>query len=223
MTYNKKVILDMLENAPIEAGSDFYEERNDEFMEAMGEDFCNNFYYANGASKFVLIPKDHDTDFVIKIPYNGSLHGDSFWEDFCGANDESENSWTGWDYCLIEEHRFLKAQEEGLEECFAKVEFVGFIHGYPIYIQEKCVTLDEDMNRSFHSYEEKVKTSEICGNFHNINSSWLTDFRLYYGEEKLINFVNFIKENEWDDDLRTENIGYIGDRPVLIDYSGFWE
>ena len=39
----------------------------------------------------------------------------------------------------------------------------------------------------------------------------------------LVNFINFIQEKNWDDDLRDENIGYINNRPVLIDYSGFLE
>ena len=56
-----------------------------------------------------------------------------------------------------------------------------------------------------------------------INIDWLTDFRLKYGEEELIRFSNFIRDCGWDDDLRDDNIGYLSEKPVLIDYSGFME
>ena len=215
MTYNKETIFNLLKDLPLDG--DFYEEKNDLFIEYIKD----TFYYDNGASKFVLIPKDPDADFVIKIPYNGSLHGDDFWEEYCWAENDADRP---WDYCATEVYRFFIAKEHGLAECFAETKFLDFINDYPIYIQERCVPLSTNLDRSKHSLKEKTKTLSLCGEkLDFINLNWLTDFRLYYGEDIFVDFVNFVSENGWDDDLRSDNIGYINDRPVLIDYSGFWE
>ena len=57
----------------------------------------------------------------------------------------------------------------------------------------------------------------------SIPLDWLADFELWYGQEELINFIDFLTHQQyWDDDLRDANIGYDDDnRPVIIDYSSF--
>lgn len=231
MTYNKEKLLKMLSTAPLYEGIVFHEGKNDEFFASMGNDFCNFYNYANGATKLALIPVNNEDNYVIKIPYTGTYnyesgyysnyiyhnHKEDYWE-YCAADNEERP----WDYCGGEVKRYNIAAKRGFSECFAKIELLGYINNYPIYIQEKCMTFSSCRNKHLHSKEEKLKTSTYC-NYYNINKDWLTDFRLYYGEKKLLQFINFISELEWDDDLRSENIGYIKDRPVLIDYSGFWD
>ena len=51
---------------------------------------------------------------------------------------------------------------------------------------------------------------------------WEADLLVRYGIEKFKSFKKYIKDN-WINDLRDENIGYIGKNPVLIDYAGFNE
>ena len=232
MVYNKKELIEALECSILNEENDFDSSNNEDFMDSMGKDFCDCFYHEYGASKLALIPIDDNEDYVIKIPYTGSRdresgyydsenyyhHGYNFYYEYTCAECEDRV----WDYCGGEAQRYLIAEEEGLGMCFAKTEFLGFANGYPIYIQERCKTFSQN-NSKKHSKEEKITTSKLCGNYYNINSDWLTDFRLYYGNDILIHFVHFIKTMGWDDDLRNDNIGYIGNRPVLIDYSGFLE
>ena len=44
----------------------------------------------------------------------------------------------------------------------------------------------------------------------------------YYGKEKVLTLCNFLNQNRLND-FHSSNVGFIGDRPVLIDYSGFYE
>jgi hypothetical protein len=232
MTYNKEELLDILENLPLYEGKEFHSGDNDILMDNMSQEFNDSFYYAYGASKFVLIPFA-ETDYVIKIPYTGSYNKFSgFYDDnrhyyFSGSEEYCDYQYADseereWDYCESEAERYLIAEQAGLERCFAKTEFFGYSHGYPVYIQERCITFGSKRSEHTHSQEQRTTTKELC-KYYNISIDWLTDFRLYYGKDIFLDFIDFIKTKGWDDDLRNENIGYIGDRPVLIDYSGFLE
>lgn len=228
MTYNKKELLKMLEAAPLYDGIVFHEGKNAEFMKCMGTDFCDHYFYKYGASKLALIPFDNK-DFVIKIPYTGTCYeysGDSenansgVYEDFYHAEYEDRP----WDYCAVEVMRYQIAQEDGFERYLAKTELLGFINNYPIYVQERGVIYPEALCVHNYSIAEKEETSKICsGIWCNINPNWLTDFRICYGKKQLFDFLCFLQSMGWDDDLRVENIGYINNYPVLIDYSGFFE
>ena len=231
MTYNREELLKMLSTAPLHEGSDFHEGYNSDFIKAMDDDFLDYYNYAHGATKFVLIPVDTNTDYVIKIPYTGSFNHESgyYYHSYYHYGREDYWDYTNgddlerpWDYCANEVHRYKIANENYLSECFAETKLLGFVNNYPIYIQEKGIIYSSCPT---HSYSDKEidKTSRCCNNYRGIDRNWLTDFRFYYGEEKLLKFTHFIHENRWDDDLRLENIGYIEDRPVLIDYSGFLE
>ena len=234
MVYTKENLLNILQIAPLYENMIFHEGKNYDFMATMGEDFCKSFSYEHGASKFVLIPIEK-SDFVIKIPYTGYYWenededdsnsenyyqiGTEEYEEYYGAN-EGERP---WDYCATEALRYKIAKENGFEQYFAKTELLGYVNNYPIYIQERCIPLSNCRKDHRYSKKERSITSDLCGKYYNINEDWLTDFRLYYGNEKLIEFIHFIENNEWDDDLRSENIGYKNGRPILIDYSGFFE
>ena len=233
MTYNKEELLQMLSNAPLSNGVEFHEGKNNEFFTSIDRKIYNHYFYAHGATKLVLIPLDEDNQYVIKIPYTGSFsyysgyyssyynnyhHGrEDYWEFFAAEDDERP-----WDYCAGERNRYIIAKEAGFAQCLAKTELLGYINDYPVYIQEKCTVFNNCKHNHKHSKYEKLITSSYC-KYYDINTDWLTDFRLYYGINMLVNFINFIQEKNWDDDLRDENIGYINNRPVLIDYSGFLE
>lgn len=234
MEYNKNKILKMLVNAPLYEGMDFHEGMNDEFLNAiaMDFDFYNNYSYAHGATKLALIPINKNEKYVIKIPYTGSYdHESGYYYNSIYINSKTDywdytaadNHTSCWDYCATEVERYETAKNAGFARFFAKTEFLDYINNYPIYIQEKCITLSNSSGSHHHSKEERETTLNICKNYFNINKDWLTDFRLCYGTNTLLNFLNFIQDMEWDDDLRNENIGYIDNHPVLIDYSGFLE
>lgn len=214
------------------------------FYNEISEELAKQCDYGYGASKFVLIP--NEGNFVFKIPFEGSTYEsycsgdgeveelDDYFETFSGAAVDGVYS---WDYCATEEYRYKVAEENGLGFAFAKTEFFDYMGTteHPVYVQEKCQVFSKkyEYGSSHNSKEEIKKTSDIiatvpsccCGGHYygiGINDDWLTDFRLYYGEKMLIKFINFIKAKHWDDDLRTDNIGYrLNGMPVLIDYSGY--
>ena len=57
---------------------------------------------------------------------------------------------------------------------------------------------------------------------YGFNICWLKDFLEFFGEEILKQLNKFI-DAYGINDLHTSNVGYIGNRPVLIDYSGYFE
>ena len=178
------------------------------------------YTYDYGATKFVLIPLDKKKDYVIKIPFTGEW--DEFedeYTEFCNSNDRERP----WDYCGGEAWRYKIASEFGLEDYFAETKLIGFINEYPIYVQERCVTFWESTGRVYSDQEKQTTRNILAGFSERISVEWSTDFRLYFGANALVDFIDFLAENAWDDDLRYHNIGYIGDRPVLIDYSGYYE
>lgn len=186
--------------------------------------------FDNGASKGVIIPKDNEDKYVLKIPFNGYLSEDWDDEELTYAGDrfiffDWAPSSISWDYCSAEVEIYEKAEELGIEQLFAKTEIYDFIQGYyPIYIQEKAVMFFRS-SRTLHSEEKLKETSSKASaiyDYCSIDNEWLTDVLDYYGEEKFITFLQFLKKQNIND-LHSGNIGYIDGRPVVVDYSGYYE
>lgn len=223
MTFNPDEIIDLISGYPFDqfdGKSIFYEED----AHNMGQFLKNtkHFYDFNlfwGASKCVIIPDNED--YVIKIPFTGSYFETdeadyNIYENFTEAEEDE-----GWDYCLVESKRFDFSKEFGLDDFFAPTIFIGFtndIHHFPIYIQPKCEALSYSTDKT--SQEDREKTRSIVGYQSEIPISWLTEVRLMYGEDWLIDLVDFLKENGWND-LRSDNLGFYHNKPVIFDYSNF--
>lgn len=237
MTYDVNFIYNLLDSSILDINTSFYEE--------LVYDFCNSvdmngFHYQHGATKLVLIPTEESMDFVIKIPFTGTVN---YHSSLCTTSSSSKTSsyydyaaesYTDfhnsgncegfWDYCATEADRYNIAKEEGFEIYFAETRLIGYVHEYPIYVQEKCTVYSGIINS--HDPDSNKKTVKVCkdaGFDYWMPIDWLTDFRFYYGEARLKEFIHFLYEKQWYDDLRGPNLGYIGDRPVLIDYSGYFE
>lgn len=201
------------------------------------EDWENHMYYwRSGASKFVILIEDFDL--VVKIPFAGRDQEIWNYEKECyeceefsyfeGAKDEKD----GWDYCAVEYNIYKAAEAEGLNACFAAVDVLETNLKYPVYMQEKAVSFsdyyyDEESDHysedeSKYTDEQLKATCEKCkeNKINNFNNLWLTDFIQYYGVDIFIKFSQFIRAKNIND-LHDGNIGYIGNRPVLIDYSGW--
>ena len=221
-----------------------------EFPEFLGEDnvedFSENkthfpetfkFNWNTGASKLVILP--FGEDFVIKIPFNGQYCGyevddetgeiisEGRWEYFTSDEYYSENMEFDGNYCGREADISDMATAEDLEECFAITECVGRCRGYLIYKQARATTILDDVldeKSDSLSLEERKSIRDKCNNMgvYGFNIYWLKDFLEFFGEEILKQLDRFI--NTYDiNDLHTSNVGYIGNRPVLIDYSGYFE
>lgn len=192
-------------------------------VQPFSEKYKKPFDYATGATKGVLIFEQ--LGFVIKIPfcrnsedcYYNSAYGEYECCYFTGADTDN-----GWDYCEAEANKYERAEEEGLAQCFAKTKKIGDIDGYPIYMQELADIYKSIDYQSSHTEEDSRQVSSICNsnNFYMFNIEWLSDAFHYYGEKmfhKLLEFIRTVGIN----DLHDGNIGYIGNRPVLVDYSSF--
>lgn len=173
--------------------------------------YKKEFYYDYGASKGVLAFKD--LGFVIKIPFIGN--GDY---DFIGADCEN-----GWDYCQVEAEKYKIASSSGLEQCFAETQFISSINEHPIYIQEFATMFDGGCSASScHNEEDLEKVKSLCksNNYNCFNTIWLSDAFNFFGEEIFYKLMNFINDCDISD-LHSGNIGYIGMRPILVDYSSW--
>lgn len=168
----------------------------------------------NGATKGVFVfPNLH---YVIKIPFTHSCED----EELYGADAQNNN----WDYCEAEVLKYNQATDNGVNECFAKTSCIYTTAcGYPIYLQEQAEIFNEDFSRTQrYSEDEKNSMRERCysGGYSCFNSTWLNDVFNFYGEEKFYKLLSFIEDADIRD-LHDGNIGYIGMRPVLVDYSSY--
>ena len=195
--------------------ADFYPD----VVQPFSEKYKKPFNYATGATKGVLIFEQ--LGFVIKIPFcRNSEDYDDYYECcnyFTGADTDN-----GWDYCEAEADKYQRAKEEGISMCFAKTEKIGEIDGYPIYMQELASIYKNVDYQSSHTEEDSRQVNSICdsNNFYIFNREWLSDAFHFYGEKifhKLLEFIRTVGIN----DLHDGNIGYIKNRPVLVDYSSF--
>ena len=183
------------------------------------EHYGEKIEYAEGATKGVLLFKN--LGFVIKIPYSML---DEY--DICGAVDGAEN----WDYCSQEVNRYDMAEQEGLGDVFLQTELLDKVDGYPIYIQPYAQIfrnmVPEDISE--HSYassdEDKEQTRSINEEyaFDDITNIWESEVLALYGKDYYIKLKSFISDTDIND-LRTANIGYYNNKPVLVDYAGFYE
>ena len=189
---------------------DYLYENSEEYQ--MGEWRCTY-----GATKLVIIMEKED--FVFKIPFNSEW--DSWNRDytfFCGAPATST-----WDYCEAEEERYDFAEEYGFSEYLAKTNIVySTKNGIRIYIQPKCFV--HSKHKTTSKRNRRVFSKWFKHGLPIDDTQWLNTFIDYYGAYKLKQFLTFLLNEEWDDDLGSRNIGYtIEGKPVLIDYSSYME
>ena len=186
----------------------------------------DNFILASGVSKVAIIPKEKN--YVIKIPYYGKYrksNGIKCFDPYFSSISKSS------DYCKSEEIIYNKAKANGLDTFFAEIEQIGKIKSIPIYVQRKAIIF-EDVYYPEDDEEENLNEREISI-FKTITTkysdlvedeylpiSWMKDFICSYGELAFDKLYNVLSDNNIQD-LHSENIGYICEKPVLVDFSGF--
>lgn len=181
-----------------------------------------------GASKLVIIPYNKEgilEDYVIKIPYNGDCYEGEF-EQFYSANN-TDNYY--WDYCMTEMLIWRLAKVEKVHKAFAKERIIGMIKGHPIYIQQRVDVCDDEdefeEHNSLTGNEKREKTKKYCEKkgfvvFYDEALSWQADALEYYGPKQFDKIMSFIQNNHIGD-FHNKNLGYIGLKPVFLDYSDF--
>ena len=230
---NKMTIDDKINNlcipdefAPVENGLD---RNTEEFIDILYETFrCDEVL--TGVSKCVVLLSNQN--FVLKIPFEGQ----KFFEQIRNLDAEEFNyddydyvfhpfscarTKDHWDYCNDEVEIFKKAEAAGVSSFFARTDFYGYSKdNYPIYIQERCEVFGNvDVDDRYKSLSKKIKTSASKVSS-ELPEEWIALAIEYFGQELTDKFLAFV-EDEHIDDLHYDNFGFIGDRPVLIDYSGY--
>lgn len=181
--------------------------------------YSKPFEYSNGATKGVLIFKN--LGFVIKIPFTW-CGGD----EICGASDGAHS----WDYCSQEVCRYEMAEDNGIAEVFLQTEYLGDVNDYPIYIQPyaeifKNMAPDAISEHCYESSEEQKEQTRSLNSqyaFDDIQNIWESEVLALYGKDFYIKLKTYISDYDIND-LRTANIGYYQNKPVLVDYAGFYE
>ena len=166
----------------------------------------------DGASKMCIVFKE--ADFVIK------------WS--TGYNYES-NFDEAYDEVLI----YQRAVKAGLEMFFPRTEVFCIHNGVIFVIQEKIdfSTYDIPMSKE-NRYTHKTRTVSpaIIDKMDNcffqmkrgrtLNSLWASMAIVLYGKRKCKALCKFIIENDIND-LHGSNIGYLKDKPIILDFSGY--
>lgn len=129
------------------------------------------------------------------------------------------------DYCGLEAEYFAEAKRLGLDEFFAGTEFVMWCNNIGVYVAERAEVSFERLSNDLY---EKLESDgmEVDRIFDTIDEAdsccefmdWLIPY--YTDSEKADELFEFLNENNIND-LHSGNIGYIGNRLVLIDYSGY--
>lgn len=230
---NKMTIDDKINNlrVPYEFSQteDGFDVDAENFINTLWETFkCDDVL--TGASKCVVLLSNQN--FVLKIPFEGK----QIWEQVRNYDAEEYNSddydfvfypfdyartKDHWDYCNDEVEIFKKAEAAGVSSFFARTDFYGYSKdNYPIYIQERCEVFGNvDVDDKYKNLSKEVKTSASKVSS-ELPEEWIALAIEYFGQELTDKFLAFV-EDEYIDDLHYDNFGFIGDRPVLIDYSGY--
>lgn len=155
-----------------------------------------------GATKLVIMSSEAN-NWVFKIPFKR-----------CKCN-----------YCQMEVDIYEMARKENIEEFFAPCYFLEKYDNVDIYVMERAdlsynnlySDLYDRLSSEGHSNEE---VEDIIAEVEDESGyvEWL--FPYYMDYDKFEIFTDFL-ENANINDLHSGNIGYIGGRVVLIDYSGY--
>ena len=129
------------------------------------------------------------------------------------------------DYCGLEAEHFAEAKRLGLSEFFAGTEFVMYYNGIRIYKAERAEVSFERLSNDLYERLESdgMEAEEIFDTIDEADSlceliNWLVPY--YTNSDKADALFEFLNESNIND-LHSGNIGYIGNRLVLIDYSGY--
>lgn len=166
-----------------------------------------------GATKLCIVPKH--ADFVIK------------WSTSCLSNEE------GYDEAYDEVLIYEKAVRAGLEMFFPKTEILCTIGGVNFVIQEKVdfsALSIPYIKENKYKYQTRTVSPIIIEKMDNcfyqmkrgreLDPLWASMAIVLYGKRKCKALCKFIIENSIND-LHYSNIGYLKDKPIILDFSGY--
>jgi hypothetical protein len=169
--------------------------------------FINNnlgtmgFWVSGGATKACISHTDL-TDWVIKVGYKEQV---------------------ACNYAALEYNNYCLAEEAGLAIYFPVMIYLGEFAGVPFYLQQMAECYEDQV--SYDWYERLRDQYEEAGQEYDDDTLWCTidcmddDEKAYmcFHDPKLVDFLSDHRIG----DLHEGNFGYIGDRMVIVDFSGW--
>lgn len=193
------------------------------------ESITRQFNICKGASKIGFVSLDGS--FVCKFNYSAEIDCDyHIWYDEdeevehdhidgCIDFDEYNN------YCDDEYSYSCEFEAAGFGDLIAKVKLGKKIPGTNIqmYIQEKAKIYHDWGSLEKASEDSQSKAKDIINDIYvdELEEEWLADLVEYCGEDRARDFLGYIDEMGIND-LHSNNVGYIDDAAVLVDFSGYW-
>ena len=164
-----------------------------------------------GASKGCIIPLDKNFVFKLEI-------------DACDREFFNDKNY----YCEAEARTYKDMQDYYLDKYFAQTEFLTDYFGIKIYVQEKVEPFCEwhscdnwitcEQNGMLDKITSTIDKSQ--NNWDTIPEEWAADFVMEYGLEEFEALLNTLDEFDIND-IHDGNVGYIKNKPVIFDYSGW--
>ena len=244
MQINEQLINNFIKSADWEAvwnNNNFSQEDTEAIEKNLDYDV---FDWNCGATKMVIIPKDSNEKYVIKIPfmylYSDYEYDDDdegyYYHEFHNAPRPKDGMMgstfyrTDWDYCETEIEYCELAAAANISEFFPEtIKYCDM--PYPIYLQELCVPANRKLHKTSSygrdaiSEQIKSKSSAAIARWcYHFNAAWLQNVINWYGIEKLIQLFTFMEHYKMSD-FHSDNYGYreSDGSPVLIDFAGFYE
>lgn len=173
---------------------------------------------------------DYDELDAIGIRYNSGCTRAVFWFD----NDFDEPEYVfkidldiEKSYCQREYENYKSAEKEGLAKFFAEIVPVGEFIGRTVYAMEFAEVNEDYTYDDYYSKRTRFcdnkdmfeEEAELISSMDD-NEIALDIFYYYYPEEDVAAVADFSYRNEIND-IHLDNIGYIKEKIVLIDYCGY--
>ena len=127
------------------------------------------------------------------------------------------------DYAALEYTNYCLAEEAGLAFYFPKMVYLGKFAEVPFYLQQMAECYEDQVtsdwyDRLYDLYEESEEeydNSDLWDEIYNMDD----DAKVYlsFHDNELVEFLHKHHIN----DLHEGNFGYIGDRMVIVDFSGW--
>lgn len=209
----KEQAIDIIVNLEIDCTLDKYDIQE----KIEDNNLSNEIKLHSGSSKICM--DFLKADFVIK------------WSKGLSYNEnEDENE------ALRETYMYEKAKKENLEMFFPYTESLGQINNTYFVLQNKIDFSAEDIEGKKRSkYENISKTASLrminkmekgfiikgCWYNRSLDSLWASMALVLYGKKFCKKLCKFIQENKIND-LHSSNIGYKDDKPVILDFSGYF-
>lgn len=171
---------------------------------------------ASGMTKYVIIPDD--LNWVIKLPIQ--VKPEQY------RREEFLTKFSAYDYCDLETRNFAYAEEKGINIFFAESYFLSLYKGIRIYIQRKAECDEQEFDDRLKKYASHY-VSESCNE--DVFDEVVSDYVLNMDESESLEAIfgdvpaelyNLIEERNVND-LHCRNYGFIDEKPVIIDYSGY--